>query len=170
MSGIGIHPFSEGIFLNRFLRFNFIVHQLLRLPDKILPIVGHPRKFRGVLQAHSGINIHVLAHYVQFFIANVYNGLIFHAQRMINSVAGEVAVCAPRISEDHREIAIFYTCNVYGKVVFRFDGHVLFRIVRGFPIGASVNAEHREVARVAWPHPVVGVATKLPNSLGWRAH
>ena len=38
---------------------------------------------------------------------------------------------------------------------------ILLAVIRRFPFGGGIHAEDGEVRIVAWPHPVVAVATKL---------
>ena len=41
--------------------------------------------------------------------------------------------------------------------------HVLLAIDCRIAVLVSIDAEYREVASVAWPHPVVGLAAELSN-------
>ncbi len=54
---------------------------------------------------------------------------------------------------------------LYGLV-----GHVVGRVSRGLVVLVGIDTEHREVARMAGPHPVVGIATELTDRGGRRTH
>jgi hypothetical protein len=40
-------------------------------------------------------------------------------------------------------------------------GDVIYRIVDRLVVGIGIYAEHREIAGMAWPYPIVGVAAEL---------
>ena len=71
-------------------------------------------------------------------------------------------------AHNHTEVALLYTLKRDVEPLLSLVWHVLLRVCSGAVILASVYAEDREVACVAWPHPVVGVATKLTDR-GWRS-
>src|SRR5690606_7414218 len=64
----------------------------------------------------------------------------------------------------HREVVLLHTAYVDWQVVLWLIRNVLVRVSCWLAVWRHVYAEHREVACVAWPHPVVVVATELTNS------
>ena len=63
----------------------------------------------------------------------------------------------------HGKVAVVDFTGVDGQVVLRGQGHIVGRVLGRRAVGGGIDAEHREVAGVARPAPVVGVATELAH-------
>ena len=83
-------------------------------------------------------------------------------ENVLLRVAGEAV--------NHREVALSDPRGRDFEMPLGFVGHVVGRIGRGFVVPAGIDAEQREVARVAGPYPVVGVAAELADRRGRGGH
>ena len=79
-------------------------------------------------------------------------------------------VGAARVAHDHREVAVLDAVEADLEVALGLVGDVVCAVVGRVVVGVGVDAKEGEVARVAGPHPVVGVATKLADALRGVAH
>ncbi|EJX04130.1 hypothetical protein EVA_07763 [gut metagenome] len=76
---------------------------------------------------------------------------------------GQVAVGAAREAHDHGIVAFFDAFQRNGQVLLGLQGYVVGAVSCRFTVGIGIDAEHREVASVARPHPVVGFAAELAD-------
>ena len=90
---------------------------------------------------------------------------------LLDTVARQITVGASGISHRHGEVALLVTLQAHLCPVLGMVGHVVLRVgCRSVGLGVGIDTEHREVAGLAWPHPVVGLATKLTHRLGHGEH
>ena len=72
-------------------------------------------------------------------------------------------------TENHSKVAVLQFACADGEVVLGFEGDILLCVGSGFAVGGSIDAEHGEVAGVAGPGPVIGVAAKFAHRRGGSA-
>ena len=133
----------------------------LTLP--LFPGVRYAGILRGILNTHGRISRHGAVHNVepqgtQFHFVRVAQLLgVSHGGRV------QVLVSAARETIDKGEIPLVNPLQGDGKRFFGYIGYVLLRIGSGFVVGPGIDAENREITRVARPHPVVCVPAELPD-------
>ena len=77
-----------------------------------------------------------------------------------------IAACGAGIAEDEGAVALVDALKADLEVLQGAVGSIVLAEVGGFAV-FGVDAEHGEVAGVAGPHPVVGVAAELAD-IAWR--
>ena len=87
-----------------------------------------------------------------------------------HGIREDVLLRVAREAVDHREVALAHPLRRDREVLFRPVGDVVGRVGRRLVILRGVDAEEGEVARVARPDPVVGVAAELADRRGRRRH
>ena len=85
--------------------------------------------------------------------------------RLISIVVGDVAARGAGVAEDEGEVALVDALEADFEVLQRTVGGVLLAEIGRLAVG-GIDAEDGEVARVARPHPVVGVAAELADVRG----
>ena len=132
--------------------------------DSILPVVGALGVLAVILDAHSLVGTHVLLHYFLLDAAYLGTRSIFCVTHHLDAIAGEVSFGTTRITHGHRIVAILVTLERNLSPTLRMIRHIVLA-VGSRPIGlrVSIDAEYREVAGLARPHPVVCIATKLTH-------
>ena len=81
---------------------------------------------------------------------------------------GIILVGTTRKTDDHGIIIRLDPVGRDLQPTFRAQGHVILRIGRGFTILVGINPEDGEVARMARPHPIVGIGPELADRRGRR--
>ena len=87
-----------------------------------------------------------------------------------HGVREDVLLRVARESVDHREVALADASGRDGEELSGAVGNVVGRVGRRFVVLRGVDPEDGEVARVAGPDPVVGVAAELADRRGRRGH
>ena len=82
---------------------------------------------------------------------------------VLHGIREEVFASRTRETIYHGEIAFLDATGIDLEELLRTERHVLFRIGSRFVVLASIDTEDGEVASVARPHPVVGIATELTD-------
>ena len=134
------------------------------------PGVGDRGVFGGVVDAQRRIALLRRRDDVETARADGDLGRVGTLGDVGHGVGEDVLLRVARETVDHREIALFNPFRGYAEVFFRTVGDVLGRVGRRTVVLRSVDAEHREIARVAGPDPVVGVAAELADRRGRRGH
>ena len=107
---------------------------------------------------------------VQLGAAHLHPAGEFLLQTQAHAVAAEETVRTAGVTHDHGEVAFLHAAGAHREVVLGLVGDVGFAGVGGLTIRTGVHAEHAEVAGVARPHPVVGVAAELADGAGRHTH
>ena len=140
----------------------------LALP--LLPRVGYRGMLGGILYAHLGIALLRLADDVQPLGAKGDLDRIGEVGDIVDGIRSDVLLRVARETVYHREVALADTARRYLEVTRRTIRHVGLGVGRRLVVGRSVYAEHRKVASMARPYPVVGVAAELAYRRRRRAH
>ena len=142
--------------------------------DGVLPVVRTLGVLRVVLDAHGLVGPHVTEHDVLLHLTRLVHRGVLTIATLLDAIARQVTAGGARIANGHRERAGHVTLQTDLCPFLRFHRHVVLRILRGTArLRIDIDAEHAEVAGLAWPHPVVGLATELTHRLGqgeYQAH
>ncbi len=74
------------------------------------------------------------------------------------------------IAQCHDKISLFYAFQTYGKGMFCLIRPVFGSIIGRFIVRSGINPEHGKIARMAGPHPVVGVGTEFSDGRRRSSH
>ena len=163
------HPGHErGLFLLlAFQDAQFLKGELLALP--FLPAVRAAGIFVRILQADLRVGFHGFPHDVLAQGARLYrNGLA--VQHLLQLGGGLETLGTARIAHDHGKIAILVAFEGYLQRLLGYVGNIVLAIVGRFVVGTGIDPEHGEIARVARPHPVVGLAAEFSHGCRGCAH
>ena len=90
---------------------------------------------------------------------------------LADAVAREVAFGRTRVADSHGEVALLVSVHRHLSPVLRLVWHVVLRVLsRSVGVRVGIDAEHRVVAGLARPHPVVGLAAELAHRLRYGEH
>ena len=167
--------FVESPVVILFLDFFFEGHGVEFLQCDVLfvavfPVVGASGVLRGVFDFDGLVFIHFLAEDVDFDGAEFVAEFVSYFHGFFEAVGGEEVRGGAGEAENHGEVAVLEFTGADGEVVFGFEGDVFLGVGSGFAVGGGVDAEHGEVAGVARPGPVVGVAAEFAHRRGGSAH
>ncbi len=142
-------------------RVDTLVHS-----DGIFPVVRTLCVFRVVFDAYSLIGTHVALHNLLFYATHLSSRLIIGIAAFLNAVRRKIAARGTRISHSHGKVALLVSVERNTSPVFRMIRHVVFRVFsRSVGLRVGIDAEHRVVAGLSRPHPVVGLASELTHRL-----
>ena len=91
-------------------------------------------------------------------VADFYHSRVVQVNGLLHAPAAEVAVGAARVAKNHGEVAVVDALGAHGQVVLGAKGYVVWAVLRRRSVFGRIHTKHREIARVAGPHPVVGVS------------
>ncbi len=135
--------------------------------DRVFPVVAALGIFRVVLDAHSLIGTHVAEHDFLFHATHLGTRLILGVTHLADAIARQIAVGGARIADGHREVAVFISLHRHRSPVLGAVRHIVLAVgSRTVGLRVGIDAEHREVAGLTGPHPVVGLAAELTHRLG----
>ena len=97
------------------------------------------------------------------------DGVLFDCLQL-HLVVGDIALGGAGVAEDKGEVALVNALERDVEVLEGFVGHIGLGVGGGLAVFADIDTEHGEVACVARPHPVVGVATELAYVAGGCTH
>ena len=129
----------------------------------LLPRIGNVGVLRGIHNASGHISLLSCTDNVESQSAEVNLRGIGVIQCVVHEIAGHILASAARETIYEGKVALFGTLGTDGEVTLGSVGHIIFRIVGRLVILVGIDAEYGEVARVAGPHPVVGVAAELTD-------
>src|SRR5574344_1556371 len=134
--------------------------------DGVLPVVGALGVLAVILDAHSLVGTHVLLHYFLLDAAYLGTRSIFCVTHHLDAIAGEVSFGTTRITHGHRIVAVLITLERNLCPAFWVVWHVVLAVgCRTIGLRVGIDAEYREVAGLARPHPVICVTTELTHRL-----
>ena len=116
----------------------------------VLQHLFHENALAGIayVVAHEVGGLHALFHFVGYHVAPV--------------ASGE--------AHDESEVAFLEASQADAQVFLDMQGLVVGTVGGRLSVTVGINAEQGEVARVAWPHPVVGVGSELADARRRCAH
>ena len=132
--------------------------------------IGGAGVFAGILNPYLRVAHHLFQHYFLTDVAYfdtygiVYIPSFGHFPRRIEFV------CTSGKSQNHGKVVLLYTVKGNFQPLFRLERNVAGFVFRGIAAGIRIHPEYREIARVARPHPVVGIRTKLSDGRGRSTH
>ena len=165
---VGLGPLLEFGLLRLFLALHVEFADAARHADRILPVIRRSGIFRSVLDAHLVAGGHVLLEDRLTLAADEDALGVRNVEHLVDLVRGHVTLGRSGKAHNHREVVLLVAVERHLEVFHGFIGHVVGRIGRRFVVLAGIDAENGEVARVARPHPVVGLAAELADRRGGR--
>ena len=159
-------PCGEGGLFGPFAGDDVEVGQATVHTDGVLPIVGAAGILRGVLDAYGVAGLHGFAPDVLLEASHFDARLVRVLDALVDAPGGEVAVSATGEADGHRVILLAVTLEGDFGHVAGVIGLVVGAVVGRLIVGAGVDTEDGEVARVACPHPVVRIAAELTERRG----
>ena len=159
---------SEACFLFGFGFQHLVVDDGLVHTDGVLPIIAAGCILAGILYADLVVGIHLSLQHSLAGTTDADARLVAGSHALLYFALGQVAVGASRETHNHGIVTFFDTLERYSQVLLRLQWYVVGAVGCRFAIGIGIDTEYREVASVAWPHPVVGFATKLTDGT-WRS-
>ena len=171
--GFTFGKFGKVLFLFRFCAQHIVVDNCLVHADGVFPVVAASGKFAGILDAGFVAGIHVLAQYIEADTTHVNHGLVVCFHAFFHFRPGEVTAGAARESHNHGIIVFFQSFDGNGQEFRSLQRYVACIVFGRFSVGIGIDAEYGEVARVTWPHPVVGFTAELTyrgRGSGYHTH
>ena len=162
-------PACECGFVGPFLSQRAQLTQSQQLALPLLPCVGDRGVFGGVMDAQRRVALLCRGDDVEAPRADGDLGRVGALGDVSHGVREDVLLRIAGEAVDHREIPLFDPGGRDGEMPLGAVGNILGRVGGGLVVLAGVDAEEREVARVAGPYPVVGVAAELADRRGRRA-
>ena len=135
-----------------------------------LPAVAETGVLGGILDAHLGILLLVFVVDVEHLATQVDHDGVDDISFLVDGHGRQVFVGAGGIAEHKGEVAFFGAFQGDVKVFGGLVGHIVFVVHGGVTVLVGIDAEDAEIARVAGPDPVVGVAAKLADVARRAAH
>ncbi len=102
-------------------------------------------------------------HYIETGRTQSYLGRIALVGDIAYGIGGDILVSAARITVYEREIALCYTFGRDSERAFGAIGHIVFAVIGRLIVFVGIYTEETEVAGMAGPHPVVGIASELAD-------
>src|SRR5690606_6012080 len=96
-------------------------------------------------------------------------GLVLRFHLLCYPERGEITLCTSRVTDVHGIIALLHASHGDRHDILWPVRYVIDTILGRLVVPVGIDAEHREVARVAGPHPVVGIAAILSHRR-WRGN
>ena len=166
---VGVDPGAEFPLLLLFAADDVQGLEGLALADPLLPAVGRSGILASILQTHLVIGAHGLPEHILTHAAGV-DAHVVGGEHVGELGSGLEALRAARVAHDHGEIAFLHALERDVQELARTHRDIVGGVLGGLVVGTGVNAEHREIAGVARPHPVVRVAAELAGRCGRSAH
>ena len=154
---------NPGVEIRLFLLFasddvELLEGEFLALP--LLPAVGRAGILAGILQCDGRVGHHCLPHDVLTDGTGV-DGDTLLGDHLLELGCGLEPLGASGIAHDHGEVTVLVSLEGDAEGAFGLVGDVVRAVCGRLVVAAGIYAEHREVAGVAGPHPVVGLAAEL---------
>ena len=150
--------FGRLFFLDYLQFFNGTIHA-----NTILPIIGALIVLGCILYANAIACLHSSLPNSLLHASHINLRLILRQHHLFNTKGREVSLGASRITNGHTEVALCIAIQRNGRYMARMVGAIFGRIVGRLVIGISINTEDAEIARMARPHPIVGVPSELTH-------
>jgi len=167
--GFVLRPGGEFLLIGAFRGHGAQAADAQRLALPFLPCVGDRGVFGGVMDAQRRVALLCRGDDVEAPRADGDLGRVGALGDVSHGVREDVLLRIAGEAVDHREIPLFDPGGRDGEMPLGAVGNILGRVGGGLVVLAGVDAEEREVARVAGPYPVVGVAAELADRRGRRA-
>ena len=135
-----------------------------------LPGIGYAGILGRILDAHGLRLAHFFALDIQTKGTEGNLMRIGNQGGILHSFGEEVFTSSTGETIYHSEIAFAYATGIDLEVFLGAEGHIVLVVLGRFVIGSGIHAEEAEIAGMARPHPVVGIATKLTYRAGRSTH
>ncbi len=138
--------------------------------DSALVGVRRACVFRSILYIYLRIGKHFIQQGFLADPAHVDTHSIIDIAPLGNFPRGIKLIGCTGKPQDHNKIIFICALGRNGKPALGFQWNIIGRIRSGVSVFISINAEKGKVACVTWPHPVIGIGTKLSDRTGRRPH
>ena len=158
-------PSTYLVFELLLLTYNTQVGNRLVHADAVLPVVAAAGPFAGVLDADGAVCIHEAFPHFLLLAAHLYGADVESIHALIDAPRTQVAAGASRIAYCHTEVPVLVAVHSDTGIVVEVQGNILRAVVGRLSVLVGIDAEDAEVASLARPHPVVGIAAELAHCL-----
>ena len=155
------HPIRKGQLLRLLTSDHPEASQAFVHADRILPVVGATGVFVGVLDAHLIARLHRLFPKRLLDAPHLDTRFVGILHQLMYAPRAEVTLRPSGETERHGIILLRIALQRDLRHITGLIGLVIDIIVGRAILAIGIDTEHREVAGVAGPHPVIGVTTKL---------
>ena len=161
-----VHPAADALLEGTLLLYQTDGIDTFVHTDGVLPVVAGTGIFRLVHDAHRLRRAHVAQHDLLLDGTNLHTGSIDGVAALLDAIAAEVAAGRAGIAHDHGKVARLIAVHRHASPRLRTVRNIILRIFGGaIRLGVCIDAEHGVVARLARPHPVIGLTTILTHRL-----
>ena len=158
---VGVYPFGKRLF-ELALAVEYAVHRDTPVhANTVLVSVRESLVFAVVFEAQRRVGVHFGLPHGKAQAACLDKLVVHGIHARFYAVAREVSVSRAGEAECHGKVSRLVTVERDGGHARRLVGHVILAVRRGHVVLAGIDTEYAEVARLARPHPVVGVAAEL---------
>ena len=96
--------------------------------------------------------------------------LVVVIHHLFDAKRREIAFRSARIPQCHAERTFFISVKRNRSHIFGMIRDVFRRIIRRAVVPIGIDTKYAEIARMARPHPIIRIPTKLSNRRGRRKH
>src|SRR5690554_2737477 len=162
-----ICPCVKFLFVLTFGSGSLVLVKCINHPLAVFPIVGNAGISGCVIQANFVVVVHVFFHHIHAQSRAFYPSRIGKTNILLYAFSWHPSVGAPWIAQNHREITCFNPTDVNWQMVIWIHRNVIFRVFSRISVLVGIYSKNRKITRVAWPFPIVGIATIFSNAI-WR--
>nr|GEU28146.1 hypothetical protein [Tanacetum cinerariifolium] len=167
---VGIDPLFQRFMLGGLAGQHVAARVRVQHALAVLVVIVDAGDLRRILERSVLVVLGGLGNDGQVLARGFHEGRVVPVERERHFRRQAVAVGAAGVAQDHDEVAFLHALLGQFQVVLRHVGDIVLAVVGGLAIAADVGAIKTVVARVARPHPVVGVAAELAHAFGRGVH
>ena len=163
------NPCFKSLFLSTLAVYYIEVLQPTIHPNRVLPIVRTLGIFASVLDACCLVGFHSFFPDSLLDAAYLNTGRVFVIYHIFYPPRSKITVCASGEADSHSIVTLAIAIEGNRCIRNRLVGLVVLAVKCRIVVGISIHTEDAKVARMACPHPVVGITTELAHRAG-RSH
>ena len=163
-----LQPRQHGGFLGLLLASGVDALEAFQLAQVVLGHVVHAGGSGGVLHLDVGVGLAGVGDHLQHRVVVLGDGRVGEAGGLVELAGQCIAVGAARVAGHHHEVVGAQRLVGELQEVLGLVRHVVGGEGGRLAVLADVGAVEREIAGVAWPHPVVDVAAELADAARGR--
>ena len=163
------NPCFKSLFLSTLAVYYIEVLKPTIHPNRVLPIVGALGIFASVLDACCLVGFHCFLPDSLLDATHLNTGRVFVIYHIFYPPRSEITVCASGEADSHSIVTFAISIEGNRCIRNRLVGLVVLAVKCRIVASISIHTEDAEVARMACPHPVVGITTELAHRAG-RSH
>ena len=163
------NPCFKSLFFGTLAVYYVKVLQPTIHPNRVLPVVGALGIFASVLDACCLVGFHGFFPDSLLDATHLNTGRVFIIYHIFYPPRSEITVCASGEADSHSIVTFAISIEGNRCIRNRLVGLVVLAVKCRIVVGISIHTEDAKVARMACPHPVVGITTELAHRAG-RSH